>query len=74
MKNITIQNQATKKAYFSRLALLEVASSQVIFLSYLNSFLFILQILWRNTQAPKKLLLHTSNSILSENKTLSIGV
>jgi hypothetical protein len=60
IKNILIQ---TKKACGSRLALLEVASNQVNLLSYLNSFLPILQILWRNTQAPEKLLLHTPYSV-----------
>src|SRR5574343_1440576 len=50
----------TKKACLSRHSLLEVASLEMKFFSFMNDFSFIPQILRGNTKASQKLLLHTS--------------
>ena len=73
IKKILIQ---TKKACVGRLVLLEVASRQVILLSYANvsyHYSFTPRILRGNTQALEKLLLHTSikSIILSTKKVKS---
>lgn len=52
-------NKATKKAWESRLILVEVASLQVKIFDFVLNFLRTPQILRGKTKALKKLLLHT---------------